>query len=141
MARNNNVGYKFQPKLALGAEFYAPFTELQLHLGSAGQPSLLCFISVLFPVVNTWRPSVPSIASHVRILRRSVSYEPLRDRDVGSEAPRAEPDFMMGMPKAGRLFLATCLCSVFVLVLYLQSITKPGKTPCMYTVFLNFQTL
>ncbi|XP_014324938.2 carbohydrate sulfotransferase 11-like isoform X1 [Xiphophorus maculatus] len=32
---------------------------------------------------------------------------------------------MMGMPKGGRLFLATCLCSFFVLVLYFQSITKP----------------
>lgn len=32
------------------------------------------------------------------------------------------------MPRGGRLFLATCLGSLFVLVLYFQSITKPGKT-------------
>lgn len=33
----------------------------------------------------------------------------------------------MRMPRGGRLFLATCLGSAFVVVLYFHSITKPGE--------------
>ena len=33
----------------------------------------------------------------------------------------------MRMPKVGRVFLATCVGSLFILLLYFQSTSKPGK--------------
>lgn len=69
-----------------------------------------------------------------RICQRAVSHELRRgSEEGGSEAPSAEPGFRMKMPRGGRLFLATCLGSLFVLVLYFQSITKPGKPTHIYS--------
>lgn len=51
------------------------------------------------------------------------SYEPMRSSGEGSGA---EPGgFTMRMPKGGFLFLVTLLGSLFLLVLYFQSVTKP----------------
>lgn len=80
------------------------------------------------------REGVPSNPPRARATHRLLlSYEPGGGAgEAGTAAPAAaaaaaERRFRMKVPRGGRLFLATCLGSLFVLVLYFQSITKPGE--------------